>query len=248
MAEDYSYVGSGIVLIAPYGTEQWEELGNTFSFKISPQTDTKTLPDRTNPGGGIYNRIDRVNDWTLDIQFSDINAANVARYTRGKASDIVSGTATDEARWSYKGKYVPLKYPATAVSAVEPHGGGTAYAAGTDYILDRGMLFIPATSTIADATSAANIDVTYTYGALAKVEAAVAAQQMYSLQLRSVNEARGGKRVVSHCHKVNGGLLNELELLAEDYAQPSVSQSILKDPTKQTDSNTSAYFYWLTEK
>ena len=248
MADDYSYVGSGIVLIAPYGTEQWDELGNCFSYKITPATDSKTLPDRTNPGGGIYNRFDRVTDWTLDIQFSDLNNANIARYTRGKATDVVGATIAEEPRWSYKGKYVPLKYPAATVTLVEPAGGGTAYVVGTDYIVDRGMLYIPPTSTITDATSAANIDVTYTHAAVGKVEAAVTSQKFFAMRLAAINEARGGKRLNVDCHKVSGGMLNELELLAEDYAQPTVSSSLLRDSSKATDADTSAYFKWVQEK
>jgi hypothetical protein len=248
MAEDYSFLGSGIVLVREWNTNvKFEELGNTSVFSISPQVNTLTLPDHQNPGGGIQNRVDRVTDWQLNLTFHDINSANLARYTRGKATAVAAGTIAAESAWSYAGSWVPLKYPATAITSVEPAGGGLAYAAGTDYILDRGMLFIPLTSTIPDATSAANIDIEYTHGAIGHVEAAVTSQKYYEVQLWGANEARSGKRVNAVCHKVSGGMLESLSLLGDEYASPSVSQSLTADAAKATTADTSKYFYWNQE-
>lgn len=248
MAEDYSYLGSGIVLTRLWNTnDKWEELGNTSAFSIAPQTNSLTLADFQNPGGGIQNRVDRVNDWQLNLTWHDLNSANLARYARGHATTVAAATVTDEERWSYKGTWVPLKYPALAITTVEPAGGGTAYTVGTDYIVDRGMIFIPATSTITDATSAANIQVTYTHGAIGHVEVGVTSQKYYEIQLHSANEARGGKKVQAVCHKVNGGMLEALALLGDEFAGPSVSQSLLADSAKATGSNISKYFYWNQE-
>lgn len=246
--EDYSYLGSGIVLIREWNTNNaFDELGNTSAFAIAPEVNTLQLQDFQNPGGGIQNRVDRVTNWNLNITFHDINTPNLARYTRGHATTVNAASVSAEAHWAYKGKWVPLKYPATAVAAVEPAGGGTPYEAGTDYIVDRGMLFIPATSTITDATSAANIEVDYSHGAIGHVEAAVTAQKFYEVQLHSANEARSGKRVQAVCHKVSGGMLETLSLLGDEYAGPSVAQSITKDPAKRTGANVSEYFYWNQE-
>lgn len=246
--EDYSYLGSGIVLIREWNTNnKFDELGNTSAFAIAPTVNTLSLPDYQNPGGGIQNRVDRVTDWTLNVTFHDINSANLARYTRGVATTVAAATITAEAHFAYKGTWVPLKYPATSVSSVEPAGGGTAYEAGTDYIVDRGMLFIPATSTITDATSAANIEVDYAHGAIGHVEAGVTAQKFYEVQLHSANEARSGKRVQAVCHKVSGGMLETLALLGDEYAGPSVSQSLTADAAKATGANISKFFYWNQE-
>lgn len=246
--EDYSYLGSGIVLIREHGTNAgFDELGNTSAFSISPEVNSLQLADFQNPGGGVQNRVDRVNNWNLNLTFHDINSLNLARYTRGHATAVAAATVTAEPHFAHKGKWVPLKYPALAVTAVEPAGGGTAYLAGEDYIVDRGMLFIPATSLIADATTAANIEVDYSHGAIGHVEAAVTAQKFYEIQLHSANEARSGKRVQAVCHKVSGGMLETLSLLGDEYAGPSVTQSITRDPAKRTGALVSEYFYWNQE-
>lgn len=244
-ASDYSYLGSGIILIRPWGTtEKFEEVGNCSAFGAQPQTNRITLADFTNPGGGTRNGVDRVTDWTLSYTFHDFNAANLARVTRGKASTVASGTVTEEAAYTYKGTYVPLKYPASAITKVEPAGGGTAYTAGTDYILDRGMLYIPPGSGISDATSAANVDVTYTRKAHGHVEGAVVAQQYYEMQFHGQNEARSGKEVRMVCHKVSGGVVDQLQLLGDQFGGGTVSGLLNADPAKAVDSNTSRYFYW----
>lgn len=248
MAEDYSYLGSGIVLVREWNTNaKFEELGNTSAFSISPQVNTLQLPDYQNPGGGINNRVDRVTDWVLNTTWHDINSANLARYTRGVATTIAAATVTEEQRFAHKGAWVPLRYPATSVTTVAPAGGGTAWEAGVDYIVDRGMLFIPATSSITDATTTANIQVTYAHGSIGHVEAAVTAQKFYEIQLHSANEARGGKRVQAVCHKVSGGMLETLALLGDEYAGPSVAQSLTADAAKATGANISKYFYWDQE-
>lgn len=247
-APDFSYLGSGVILIRPWGTtEAFAEIGNCSAFNVAPQTNELSLPDYKNPGGGIQNKVDRVSDWQLSYTFHDYNAANFARATRGKASTVVAGSISAEPHFSKKGSYIPLKYPALAVSAVEPAGGGAAYTAGTDYIVDRGMLYIPADSTITDATSAANIEVDYTHGAIGHVEAAVTAAQFYEMQFWGSNEARGGKRVRLTAHKVSGGVLASMALLGDEYGAGEVTGSITADAAKRTSADHSAYFYWQQE-
>ena len=64
--QDYSYLGSGIILIREWGSNAaFAEIGNCSAFSVSPQVNNLTLADFTNPGGGIQNRVDRVTDWTL---------------------------------------------------------------------------------------------------------------------------------------------------------------------------------------
>lgn len=244
-APDYSYLGSGIVLLRLWGaTSKFEEVGNCSAFGAQPTTNRVTLADYTNPGGGTRNGVDRVTDWTHSYTFHDFNGGNFARATRGKASTVATGAVSAEPHYSYKGSYVPLRYPASAVSSVEPVGGGTPYTAGTDYILDRGMLWIPPGSTITDATSAANIEVDYTRRAHTHVEGAVTAQQYYEMQFHGANEARSGKEMRFFCHKVSGGVIDQLQHLGDQFGAGTVSGLLNADPAKAIDSDTSRYFYW----
>ncbi|MBD9368858.1 hypothetical protein [Xanthomonas sp. XNM01] len=248
-APDHSYLGSGIILIRPWGSiEPFAEIGNCSAFSVSPQTNELSLPDYKNPGGGIQNKVDRVSDWQLAYTFHDFNAPNFARATRGKVTNVVAGTVTDEPHAAVKGSYVPLKYLASAITSVDPVGAGSAYVAGTDYILDRGMIYIPAGSAIPNATGGtANIEVTYAHGAIGHVEGAVTAAQFYEMQFFGSNEARSGKKVRLVAHKVSGGVIQQLGLLGDEYGGGEVTGSITSDAAKRTSADNSAYFYWQEE-
>lgn len=248
MQEDFSYLGSGIVLIREWNTNaRFDEIGNTSVFSINPETNTIQLPDYQNPGGGIQSRVDRVTDYVLNMTFHSLNSANLARHLRGSASTVSAGSIAAEPHFAYRGAYVPLKYPALAVASVEPAGGGTPYVVGDDYIVDRGMLYIPATSAITNATSAANIEVDYSHAEIGHVEAGTTAQKFYEVQLHASNEARSGKRVNAVCHRVSGGMLESLSLLGDEFVGMSVAGSLTADASKALTAAHSRYFYWNQE-
>lgn len=250
MAEDYSYLGSGIVLIREWGTKlPFEEVGNVSAFTTAAQTNTIELADGQNPGGGVANSVDRVTGYTLSYTFHDFNPANFARATRGKASDIAASTVVDEDALATVGAYTPLSLIASEITAVKPASGSTPYEAGKDYRFERGMLFIPAGSTIpAPVNGAANIKVSYKNAALGHVEAAVTAQKFYEVQFYGANEARGGKVVRAVFHKVSGGVIESMGLIGNEHGAGSVSGKVNKDPSKATGTDKSAYFNWQQEK
>lgn len=248
-APDYSFVGSGIILLREWGAAApMLEVGNCSAFALAPQTNNLQLQDFRNAGGGIRNRIDRVNDWQLTYTFHDFNKENFARTTRGLASDIAAGAVPAESVVGYKGGYVPLKFIASTITSVEPVGGGTPYTAGTDYILDRGMLYLPSTTTIPDPVAgAANFEVDYTKLAGGEVQGAVTSQKFYQMEFRGQNEARGGKFCRMVCHKVSGGMVSSFGVIGEDYGSGEVPGSLVYDASKATNSSTSGYFYWQQE-
>ncbi len=234
--DDYSYIGSGNMLFREYGAaEPYTEAGNCSKLDLSPQEDAKKLPDHTKPGGGLRNEVRRVTGVEIAYTFHDFAAENFVRSLRGSSSTIAAGTATDETAVAYKGGYTPLDKIATAIATVEPAGGGTAFDEGDDYELRDGQLYIPSGSAITDPVSgAANIQVTYTYVAQKKVEALVNPNKHYEVLFIGLNEARSGKRVRVRCHKVSGGVLQQMGLLGEDYGAGEVTGALLADTTKGT--------------
>ncbi|WP_414539542.1 hypothetical protein [Stenotrophomonas forensis] len=251
MAEDYSYLGSGIVLIREWNSGlPFEEIGNVSAFSTSAQTNTIELADNQNPGGGTANSVDRVTGWNLNYTFHDFSPANFARATRGKASDIAAGTVADEAVRVSVGAYAPLARIAAEITSVKPMTGTATYEAGKDYRLERGMLFIPVGTSIpaADPDGSPNVKVSYKNAALGHVEAAVTSQKFYEVQFYGANEARSGKAVRLVCHKVSGGVIESMGLIGNEFGQGSVPGKLLKDAAKATGSDKSAYFYWQQEK
>ncbi|MCW0207370.1 MAG: hypothetical protein OJK14_09745 [Achromobacter sp.] len=245
---DYSYLGSGSILIREFGSAApLVSLGNCSALTFSPQEDVKTQMDFTQPGGNKRNEVRRLTGVDVSFTFHDFGSSQFAVGLRSAATPITAGTATDEAAVAYKGGYTKLAKIAKTITNVEPAGGGVAYTAGTDYELRDGMLFIPSTSTItAPVSGAANVDVTYAYDAQEKVEALIASNKQYELLFVGLNEAQSGKRVRVHAYKVSGGVIQEMALIGEDFGAGQISGALLPDGSK-TGAGISQYFTWENE-
>lgn len=241
--KDYSYIGSGNILIREVdAAAPFVEVGNCSALDFSPQENVLQQQDHTRPGGGLRNQVRRVTGVDLSYTFLDFSPENFARGLRAAIESITAGTATDEEVVAYVGGYTPLAKIATAITTVEPAGGGTAYVAGTDYELRDGQLYVPEDSDIVDPVSgAANIQVTYTYAAQKKVQALVNPNKQYELLFLGLNEAQSGKRVRVHAHRVSGGVLQQMSMLGEEYGAGQVGGALLADPSK-TGQGVSQYF------
>ena len=231
---DKSYIGSGNILVREFGAAApFAEVGNCSALNLSPQEDVKSLPDYTRPGGGKRNEIRRLTGVDLQYTFHDYSAENFARALRGTATTVAAGSASNEPTVAYKGGYTPLPKLATAITSARPIGGGTAYVAGEDYEMRDGQLYIPADSDIpAPVGGAANVEVSYSYGAQKKVQALVNPNKQYELLFIGLNEAQSGKKVRVYAHKVSGGVLQQMALIGDDYGAGEVTGGLMSDTTK----------------
>lgn len=247
-SNDYSYLGSGSILVREYGAAApLLTLGNCSALTLSPQEDVKSLLDYTQPGGNKRNEVRRLTGVDMSYTFHDFSAENFAIGLRSSATPISSGTANDEEVVAYKGGYANLDKLATAITSVKSADGMTTYTVGSDYELRDGLLYIPSDSTItAPVAGAANLEVTYTYDAQKKVEALVSPNKQYELVFIGLNEARSGKRTRVILHKVSGGVLQEMAVIGEEYGAGQVNGSLLSDGTK-TGQGESQYFTFETE-
>ena len=245
---DYSYLGSGSILVREFGASApLMTLGNCSALTLTPQEDVKSLIDSTQPGGNKRNEVRRLTGVDMSYTFHDFSAENFAIGLRSTASTIAAGTASAEEVVGYKGGYTNLAKLATSLTTVTNMAGTTTYAAGTDYELRDGVLYIPTGSTItAPAAGAPNLKVTYAYAAQKKVEALVNPNKQYELVFIGLNEARSGKRTRIVLHKVSGGVLQEMAVIGEDFGAGQVNGSLLSDGSK-TGQGVSQYFTFETE-
>ena len=243
MAEDYSYLGSGKLMLREYGASTaFEEVGNCSALNFSPQTDKKTLPNYTEPGGGTQNTVERVTGVEVSYTFHDFSPQNFARTLRGTATETASGSAAAESVVAYKGGFTPLAKIPKTITSVEPVGGGTPWVAGDDYELREGGIYIPSDSAIpAPVAGAANIDVDYTFDTQSKVQAMVNPAKQYEAIFVGLNEARSGKPVRVRAHKISGGVIQQMALLGDDYGGGEVTGDCLMDASK-TGTGVSKYF------
>lgn len=240
---DYSYIGSGMMLIREFGDDApFMPVGNVSSLNFSPQEETKSLLDSTAPGGNKRNEVRRLTGVDVNYTFHDYSAENFARGLRADVSSTAAGTATDETVVAYKGGYTPLARIANVLTTVESVGGVTTYDEGDDYELRDGLLYIPSTSSIpAPVAGAANIQVTYSYLASKTVEALTQSNKQYEVVFLGLNEARSGKRVRVHAYKMAAGVIAQMALIADDYGAGEVGGSLLSDSSRTGD-GVSQYF------
>lgn len=241
--DDYSYLGTGQIYVREYGSSApLIEVGNCSALNLSPQVESKELPDYTTPGGGLRNEVSRNKGVDLAYTFHDFSPANLARALRGGTSSVVGGTATAEAAAAYVGGFIPLAKIPTAITEVTNNGDTTTYVDGVDYEMRPGGIFILEGSSIPDSVSNANnILVTYTYGAQDKVQAMVNSAKQYELVFGGMNEARSGKVTRIQCWKVSSGVMAQFAAIGEEYGAGEVSGKLLLDTTK-TGTGISKYF------
>ena len=247
-SRDYSYLGSGSILIREYGSAApLVSMGNCSALTFSPQEDVKSLTDFTQPGGNKRAEVRRLTGVDMSLTFHDFGGSQFAIGLRSTSTAIAAGTAAAETVVAYEDGYTKLAKIATAITSVEPVGGGTPYATPADYELRDGMLYLPSTTSIpAPVAGAPNCEIDYSFAAQEKVEALVASNRQYELVFIGLNEAQSGKRVRIVAHKVSGGVIQEIAALGDDFGSGQISGALLSDSTK-TGNGISKYLTWENE-
>lgn len=240
---NFARLGSGKLYVREYGTAAgFEPIGNVSALSISPQSDDITLTDYTQPGGGTYAKVTRVNVLQLAYTFHDFHPENLARALRGTVDYVASGSVSAESVTAYVGGYIPLARYATAVTTVTDSTAATTYDAGDDYVLDNGMLYIPTGSGI---TSGATIKVTYTAPASGKVQGFSVAQKNFEFLFVGQNEANSAQVARLRCHKVAGGVLEEMSLIGDGFGEGQVTSSLQADTSKYQAGTTNSQYFWF---
>ena len=232
---DYSYIGSGRILARKRGSaEAYREIGNCSALTLGVETETKSLRDFRSPGGGTYNQVDRITAVTLAMTAHDLSPENLALALYGTTEAVAGGTVTSEQAVAYKGGYVVLDGNPSAVASISPLPSGTAYVAGTDYVLQHGAIYIPPGSSIpAPATpTTPNVAVTYTDRKGNVVQALAAAAAELELVFLGLNEADSGSMVTVRAWRAKFGPASSIPLIGDDYASLEMTGALLADASK----------------
>lgn len=232
---DYSYIGSGRILARRRGSaEPYRELGNCSALTLGVETETKSLRDFRAPGGGTYNQVDRITAVTLAVTAHDLSPENIALALYGSTEAVTGGAVAGEAAVAYPGGYVVLEGNPSAVSSISAVGGGTAYEAGVDYVLQHGAIFIPAGSSIPEPTNPTtpNIEVDYTDKAGDLVQALTNAAAELELAFLGLNEADSGSAVTVRAWRAKFGPTQSIPLIGDDYAALEMTGALLADGSK----------------
>lgn len=229
---DYSYIGVGKVWMRERGADApFVDIGNISKLTLGVTEEEKKLQDFTSLGGGVLNSVPRITDVTFAATLHELKPGNIAMLLRGGATAVVAGSVADEEVQAYLGGLIPLLHASPTVTSVKNDNAGepgaTTYAAGTDYEVRAGGLYIPATSSI---TNDSLIHVAYSYGAEDVIEALTNAAKEYELQFEGLNEAQSGKAMLVDVWRVRTGAAKDFNLVGDNFAGFDVSGSVFKDP------------------
>lgn len=239
---DYSYLGSGRVYLKEIGgSAGLLEVGNCSALAFSVTEETKELKDFTQPGGGTYNEVRRINAVECSITMHDMNAANLARALYGSATAGTAGSTTAEIHAGVKpGDFVAFNKIPTGSIVINTVDTPETLVEGTDYEVRPGGVYILPTTTKVIAGGEA-LDIDYAHAASDVVQALTTSGKEYEMVFAGLNEARSGKATVVKAYRVKIGALQNLGLIGEEYAALEVTGKLLKDTTK-TGAGVSQYF------
>lgn len=224
-----SYIGKGSVYIAKAG-DPLTRIGNTSKLEFSFEEEKKELADYENTGGGIADSISRIKAVKLALTVHQLSPENLALALRGSSAASAAGAVTDEVHANVQvgGLVVLDKTPDTAIAyVVTDNAGTTTFTAGTDYIVRRAGLEIPAGSTIPDAST---IKVDYTAVAATNVQALTATGDEVRLVFDGINEA-SGKPMLVEAFRVKPGASRGWSLIGDDFSALEIEADVLKDET-----------------
>lgn len=231
-----TYIGSGDLWLKEVGAAAGKlKVANISKLELSFEEEVKNL--RAGKGNVVVNEIRRISDVKAAVTIHSFNAKELAIALRATSSSVTGATASNETATAYKGAFIPTaKIGLSAVTVTGP-GGTPTYVVNTDYEVRDSGIYIPETSTIANA---ATIEIDYTFATHEVVEALVNSGKEYELFFDGLNEADSGKPVVVDFYRWKPGALGSLPLFGEDFAALDLEGALLADTTKA--GGTSQYF------
>lgn len=233
-----SYIGVGKVLARAYGaTGRYRYVGNVSKLALKHKLDTKKQKDYTRSGGGVAARIDRIDTIESAMTWLSFSPENWAVACAGQLNAVVGGTVAAEVVKGYLDSTVRLANPPSAITTVTNSAATTTYLAGTDYEKSASGIYIFPASTIIDA---ADLKVTYTYGAYSRVEGVMQSVTEMQLLFEGLNEADSNKPVLVDLWRVAVPSADEIALIGDDFGRSDFASELLKDGTK--GGGVSAYY------
>lgn len=239
-----TYSGKGRVSIGAYGIPgPLLPVGNVSELTFNLEEGKVSVEDFTQPGGGEYDSIRRVNAVTLAMTKWDILLPlNLEMAVRGITSAQNSVIAiVGEPHVAYKGGLIVLdRIPnhAVAITVTDDAEPPVPLVEGVGYIRRPSGIEILDPGPVADAT---DILVSYTPLASDTVEALVASGKKYRLFFEGLNEADSDRPVLIDVHQYKPGVAQSLGWISSEFASMQTAGDVLKD-TSIVGDNLSKYF------
>lgn len=224
-----TFLGTAVVSIKEKGVAGGMRFfSNLESLTQSFETEDKTVPDNTAPGGGEWDSITRVTSAKASAVLFDLSPENLALATNGSVVNSSSVTPIVDEVITVVGltdfyptaRMIDISVPPVVTNSA----GTTTYNVGTDYTVSPGGITLVSGTTIV----AGGIKIDYTPEATKDVQFLGQSGKEYEVFIDGYNEANsrafGGKY-----HRVKFAPTNDLGLIGSDFAKLTVEMTLLAD-------------------
>ena len=229
---------AGILKGTPYF--KGVSLGNTSKVDYSVETETKSLPDYENGGGGLDDEFERVTSARVSCSFRRVSKESLQLAFGATVNVVAAAAVTDEAHTT--GALGELVRLAKAQDMAQPmvvtnSAGTTTYVEGTDYTRKRAGI-IPISGGAITAAQAIKVD--YQGLAHVSVEGLTNLTQEGLFTFDGFNE-RNNAPFLGDFYRVKFGPAKNVQFIGDDYLSFDCEGAILKDDTK-TGAGVSQYY------
>jgi hypothetical protein len=144
---DYSYLGSGKISLRVAGSAApLLAIGNCSALSFNVNEDVKTQKDYTQPGGGTYNEVRRIESIEMALTMAELSPENLARALYGSVDVISTTPIVGEVLGNgYKGGLLRFaKVPNITPAPVLKHAQFAAAARANSTVYALNAYYIPA--------------------------------------------------------------------------------------------------------
>lgn len=231
----YPLLGIGEVFIGT-SADALVSLGNNSELKLAITEETVSEPNHIT-GQGTFAEVRWIDKAEVSINPSDLKPANLALALFGANSTVAAGSAVSESHTATQGAMIRLAYSNPSSVVVKDETDTTTYDVGDDYTVGAAGITITAGSAISNDDV---IHISYSYGAMEIIEAAVASGDEYYILFQGQNRANSGKMVHADLYKVRFGPAKEVSLLGKEFSSIGLTGTLLADTSRPN--GTSQYF------
>lgn len=240
----YTYFVSGKVYIKTVGADDaFEFPGLVDQLELGITENVINLADRTQPGGGNYAQVRRIESMQMSMTLREFKPSVLARALFGEFSNISGAAVVGEEHTAYEDRFIPLDHPGPYTSVTvtdDATSPNTINAAGNYEIRSAGIYILDGAPDIADGDV---IKVSYTHPAYARVQALTQSAPEIEIIFEGLNEADENNPRPARFHRVRLGATSALALLSgDDFGSLPLAGEVLKD-TSITTPGLSQYFY-----
>ena len=208
------------------------------------------LPDTTNPLGGTWDSLSKIDRFILNIQFREINSRVLSSLLYADVTEVPSDEITGEAVELAVGMTTALeKMPLTIESVTGPGEDGepgTEYEEGADWLMTGAGIEVIADSDLADAIEAAGGDfiatVDYTSATFDAVEVLTNSGQEWYLLFEGSNAVGQKGRFNGHYWRVKFQPTEGRDVIGvDDFMSMQATCEVLREDARATSDTKSAY-------